>query len=132
MSISIAEYKAMLKKGPKYKSEAVKNDKYFPSKFEAAVYQILYLRQKSGEFDEIERQVQIELTAGITHKVDFVAKKNGKRVLLIEAKGFEDNAWLLKKKLYKKFTKIPLEIWKGSHSKPFLSEVILPKGKDLK
>ena len=128
MSISIAEYKAMLKKGPKYKSKAVNaDDKYFPSKFEAAVYQVLYLRQKSGEFDEIERQVQIELTAGITHKVDFVAKKNGERVLLIEAKGFEDNAWQLKKKLYKKFTKLPLEIWKGTHSKPFLSETILPK-----
>jgi hypothetical protein len=101
----------------------------FDSKLEAAVFQILLLREKAGEIKNIRSQVTLRLTrANIGYRCDFVATDcvTGQD-FGIEGKGDYPNAvWDLKKRLYKFYGPFKLEIWKGSHTNPQLIEVITP------
>lgn len=45
-----------------------------------------------------------------------------------EAKGYQDQKWPLKKKLWKFYGPGALEIWTGSYTRPVLTETIIPKG----
>lgn len=112
------------------------------SKLERAVYQILLLREKSGEIKDIECQRSVELgtetftsarsgavkTRKVKWKPDFsfTIVKTGSRVWC-EAKGVET-------RLYRKQLNLwrggagpgDLEIWKGDYRRPYLSEIVRP------
>lgn len=98
----------------------------FDSKLEAAVYSLLVLRMRAKEFVEIKRQVQVDLVCGITHKIDFQCVKKDGSHFYVEAKGFEDATWRLKRKLHLGFGDAPVEIWFGTHQRPFLKETLVP------
>jgi hypothetical protein len=110
---------------------AVRTANGFPSKLEEAVYNLLLLRERSGEIKDIKRQQTVVLQQGgkdvrIAWKVDFSFEKNG-ATHYCEAKGIETNDYVLKLKLWRKNPPAQLEIWKGTHVRPFLSEVIKVK-----
>lgn len=62
-------------------------------------------------------------TTRINWKVDFSFEKQGVKHYC-ESKGLETNDYLLKLKLWRKNPPAPLEIWKGTHLRPFLAEKI--------
>lgn len=99
----------------------------FGSKLEAAVYSNLLLLQKAGEIEEIQCQPRVDLVSGVKWFVDFKCTKPDESVYYVEAKGLEMSDYRIKKKLWKDFGPAKLEIWKGNHKKPFLSETIIPK-----
>lgn len=112
-----------------HKYKAVKTEAYgqsFPSKMEGAVYCILLWRQKAGEIAAIERQQAIVLTPSISWKVDFKCTRPDESKFVVEAKGYEDRDYSLKRRLWKDFGKFDLEVWKGDYRKPFLHEIIKP------
>lgn len=45
----------------------------------------------------------------------------------VEAKGYANDRWPIKKKLWKFYGPGVLEIWTGSHLKPVLTEIIIPR-----
>ncbi len=108
----------------------------FPSKLESAVYDLLLLREKSGEITEIKRQASVELQPGppkvrINWKIDFsFIDTKTKKLVYVEAKGIECATFKLKLRMFisKKIGR--LEIWKGSYQRPVLSRIIDP-GEDL-
>lgn len=98
------------------------------SKLEGAVCQIIQLRQKAGELELLQVEDHIYLTdARIGYIPDFKCKdlKTGE-IFHIEAKGFENDRWPMKKKLWKHYGPNRLEIWKGTHTRPYLDEVVIP------
>jgi len=100
----------------------------FASKLEAAVYMILLLREKAGEISDIECQVQVALSAaGIIYKPDFRFETPAGPVFA-EAKGFDTPEWRLKLRLWKAYGPAPLEIWRGSATKPVLTETVKTLG----
>lgn len=116
--------------GNKYKNIRVKHAGYsFQSKLEAAVYSILKLREKAQEIEIIQLQAKILLPpADIEYRPDFkIRDLKTDKIIYVEAKGFESPEWRLKLKLYKVVGPAPLELWKGSHNKPILTEIIIPK-----
>lgn len=101
------------------------------SKLESSVCQVLQLRQKAGELilEQIEDHVYLTL-ARIGYIPDFRCRdtKTG-AVFWVEAKGYPNDTWPIKKKLWRFYGPGPLEIWMGSHLNPTLSEVIIPQTK---
>ncbi len=100
----------------------------FSSKFEAACHGVLLNRQDAGTISDIKCQQKVYLTdARILLIVDFsftdLSTKLGVTRYL-EAKGFETAVWRIKRRLWEFYGPGPLEIWHGSHSRPFLKEVI--------
>lgn len=102
----------------------------FPSKLEAAVYEILLLRQKNGELSDIKRQHTVTLQDGprdvlIQWRIDFsyIDTKTQQRCFC-EAKGFSTDVYLLKLKLFRKNPQGRLEIYKGTYKNPKLVEII--------
>lgn len=96
----------------------------FASKAEAALYQVLKLRESQGEIEDIKCQVQVYLTeAKILYKPDFSYTKNGKTIWA-EFKGFETAVWRIKRRLWKHYGPGPLEVYKGSSKNVFLFETI--------
>src|SRR3990167_6740490 len=97
----------------------------YGSKLEQAVYQVLKLREKSGELTDIKQQVAVNLICGITWKVDFsFGCLLTDRRTYVEAKGMETDRYRICKKLWTKFGPGPLEIWKGIYQSPYLDEII--------
>jgi hypothetical protein len=76
----------------------------------------------------LQLQDHIYLTrARILYIPDFKCRdKNTGEIFWVEAKGYENDRWPTKKKLYKFYGPGKLEIWKGSHARPYLDEVIIP------
>jgi hypothetical protein len=100
----------------------------FPSKLESAVYDLLVLLERSGEISDIRRQEVVQLSnAKINYKTDFsyVETATGTKVW-VEAKGFEQDVWKLKKKLWAAYGPGKLQIYKGSYIRPTLDEEIIP------
>lgn len=107
--------------------------KKFPSRLEAAVYDILVLREKSGEISKIACQYDLLLKkkcsecgdGPVRWKVDFsfIDNRSGERCFA-EAKGVEGPAYRLRKKLFKRNRPGRLEVWKGTWKNPKLVEVI--------
>jgi hypothetical protein len=101
----------------------------FPSKLEAACYNMLHLMQKGGQIEKLKRQQTIKLTAAqIGYRVDFTYEKNGETVY-VEAKGFETPEWKLKKRLWAHYGPGTLEIWGGSYKSLKLKETLRPNSK---
>lgn len=100
----------------------------FASKLEAAVYQMLLAREQAGEIKIIQQQDHIYLTNARIHYIpDFKCEYTATgEFLWVEAKGYEDQKWPIKKKLWKHYGPGNLEIWKGTYSNPFLHEVVTP------
>lgn len=100
----------------------------FMSKLEAAVFDILCLREKAGEIRNLRCQVHVYLTdARIGYIPDFgyefvASGESG----FTEAKGFEDAVWKIKKRLWRFYGPGPLEIYQGRATKPKLVETIYP------
>lgn len=114
----------------KYGAKRVTNDGYsFSSKLESAVYTILKAREQAGELKVLRTQAQYHLTkARILYKPDFECldlKTN--EIFYVESKGFETPEWRIKLRLWKCYATHKLEIWKGSHSRPYLDEIITPE-----
>lgn len=102
----------------------------FPSKLEAAVYQLLLLRERMGEIKNISRQPSVKLTrAAIGYKPDFkyIDCKTGETVH-VEAKGQETEGYSIRKRLWKYYGPGRLEIYKGHYRRPGLQEVVVPVG----
>lgn len=118
----------------KGKFGAVRTADGFPSKLESAVNQQLLLREKAGEITNIKRQQVVELPCGIRWRIDFSFEDvaSGKCVFA-EAKGFETETYRLKKRMYCNCPAVDVtsrvEIWKGSHERPKLDEVVKSKKK---
>lgn len=98
------------------------------SKLEAAVYQILLLREKSGEISDIRQQRGVDLGCGIRWKVDFSFCENKfNRIVWAEAKGVKGDRYRICLKLWRDHGPGPLEIWEGHYSQPFLKDIVIPQ-----
>lgn len=114
----------------KYKSQRVCYDGHnFASKLEASVYTILKSRENAGEIEILQCQDHVYLTNARIHYIpDFkclYVKTN--EIFHCEAKGYEDPKWPMKKKLWKFYGPNKLEIWKGTHLRPYLDEIVVPE-----
>lgn len=104
------------------------------SKLENAVCSMLYLRYLAGEFVSIHAEKHILICGPIGHEcdhkkkielvVDFQCTRKDGSILNAEAKGFANDRWPMKLRLYRHWIKDTLEIWKGSATRPVLSETI--------
>lgn len=112
----------------KYGSQKVERDGYsFASKLEASVYSLLKLREEAGEFTQIRCQVSVYLSdARILFKPDFECITAGGGSVYVEAKGLETAVYRIKRRLWMAYGPGPLEVYKGSHQRPKLAEVLLP------
>lgn len=99
------------------------------SKLESSVCQIIQLREKAGELKLLQVEDHVHLTdAAILYIPDFKVQDIASgEVFWIEAKGFADQKWPLKKKLWKFYGPGNLEIWKGDYRRPVLDEVVTPR-----
>lgn len=102
------------------------------SKLESAVCGIISLREQAKELEliQVEDHIQIcckeeSCKAKISYVADFkcLDLKSGE-VFWIEAKGYADHVWPLKKRLWKHHGPGKLEIWVGNYRKPYLDEII--------
>jgi hypothetical protein len=106
------------------------------SKLEESVFQILQLREKAKEIRNLRRQHTLVLQEGpreirICWRVDFSFEEFSAIRLtwdlaFAEAKGFEDEVYKLKLKLFRAKPQGKLEIWKGNYRSPLLVETIHP------
>lgn len=100
------------------------------SKLENAVFEILKKREASGEISDIKEQQPVVLQGGkritrITWKIDFsFIETKTNSLAYAEAKGFATDVYKLKLKMFRANPPAPLEIWKGSYSRPVLAERI--------
>ena len=101
----------------------------FSSKLEAAVFQILQLREKAGEIADIRQQVTVDLTCGIRWKVDFsFYDEAAMRRVWAEAKGCETDRYRICLKLWRGgHGPGDLEIWKGRWQNPTLVDIVKPQ-----
>lgn len=107
--------------------------KSFPSKGECALYDQLRFREKIGEIEEISLQHRVRLTEEVFWKVDFMYRvASTGEMVLAEYKGMEDANYKIKKKLFKEFGEMKLEIYKGSYKRLILVETMIPKRYNLK
>ncbi len=101
----------------------------FSSKLEAAVFQLLQLREAAGEIKDIKVQDSVYLTnAKIQYIADFKftyceSGDDG----WAEAKGFANEKWPIKRRLWISYGPGILEIYKGTWQRPELVEKINPK-----
>lgn len=121
-------YSFPVKKKSANKYNAIRTASGFGSKLESAVYQILLLRQKSGEIKDIRQQVSVELSAAkICYKIDFSYEKLEGGLVFVEAKGVVTERWRIAEKLWRFYGPAPIEIWKGSYQKLRLVEIVVPR-----
>lgn len=102
--------------------------KSFASKLEAAVFDLLWLREKAGDIRDLVCQQSVYLTdARIQYIADFgfVMAASGERAWA-EAKGFETDVWKIKKRLWAHYGPGPLEIYRSSRRGPKLTETVFP------
>lgn len=113
-----------------YGATQITTDGYsFASKLESAVYTVLKSRQNAGELEIVQVQDHVYLTRARIHYIpDFKCKclKTGE-FFWVEAKGYANDVWPTKKKLWKFYGPGKLEIWKGDFRRPFLDEEIIPQ-----
>jgi hypothetical protein len=101
----------------------------FASKGEAALYDLLKLRECAGEIRNIKVQDHVYLTDARIHYIpDFKFVDTKKEIeVWAEYKGFETPEWRIKRRLWQWYGPGPLEVWKGNYKRPMLSEVIIQK-----
>jgi hypothetical protein len=82
----------------------------FPSQAEGNRYKVLKRREQAGKITDLELQPKFELQPGFTdssgekqraiyYKADFAYQEDGKQIIE-EVKGFETEAWKIKRKLF--------------------------------
>lgn len=100
------------------------------SGLEISVCELLYKREIDGELKLLQCEDHIYLTlARIGYVPDFKCQdQRTGEIFWVEAKGFANDRWPMKKKLWKFYGPGRLEIWMGTASKPILTETIIPKG----
>lgn len=102
---------------------------WFDSKLERALYDILALMQNAGEILDLKHQPGTVFLsdARIQYRPDFryVIPSTGK-FEWAEAKGFPNDKWPMKKKLWKSYGPGVLHIWMGSAKYIKLVETITP------
>jgi hypothetical protein len=98
------------------------------SKLEFAVCQIIKLREMAGEIEHLQHEDHTYLTkARIGYIPDFKCRDTKtNEIFWIEAKGYANELWPTKKKLWKHYGHGRLEVWRGTHQRPFLDETIIP------
>lgn len=109
----------------------------FSSKLEAAVYLILKSRMVAGEIAEIQVQDHVLVCGPHMHtcnskcKIEYIADFKCTRpsgaLFWVEAKGFANEKWPLKRRLWMHYGPGDLEIYMGSYQRPFLKETINAK-----
>ena len=100
----------------------------FASKFEAAVYQMLKMQVRAGEYKDLKCQVQVRLgSANILYKPDFSAVRvSTGETEYFEVKGFKTAIWAIKKRLWKAEGPGKLHIYEGRHNRFKLVETLEP------
>ncbi len=100
----------------------------FASKLEAAVFDMLYMQEKTGQIRIDKIQAHVYLTdARILCIPDFmITNLETGRQEFIEAKGFSTERFLLIKKLWGYYGPATLKIYKGTYKKIFLAETVTP------
>jgi hypothetical protein len=114
----------------KYGGTKTQCDGYsFSSKLEASVYSILKNRENLGEIKIIQVQDHVYMSLSrVLYIPDFKCLEVASGAFFwVEAKGYANDRWPTKKKLWKFYGPGKLEIWKGTYQRPFLDEVIIPK-----
>jgi len=120
-------------KNPRGRRAAVKTNG-FSSKLENKVHEMLLERVASGELSDLRCQHRVDLIYGETHKnrmewkIDFSAIDNatGNRKFF-EAKGFSEDIYKIKLKLFRVIGEGVLEIWKyAKGGSIYLSETVVP------
>lgn len=101
----------------------------FASKLEAAVYDMLKERELAGEIKIEQMQAQVKLTkAEIIYKPDFKCSYTASGIdFFVEAKGLETDVWRIKRRLWIHYGPSSLYVYKGSHKRLRLHEVLEPK-----
>jgi len=103
---------------------------WFDSKLEAALYDLLALRQRGGEIRDLTHQPGTVFLseARVQYRPDFrfIDAKTGE-TQYAESKGFPNDRWPMKKKLWKRYGPGKLEIWMGTVLRLRLVEVIEPQ-----
>jgi hypothetical protein len=96
------------------------------SKLESSVCAII---GKDPDLELVQAEEHVYLSdAEILYIADFKVRRLSTGLMhRVEAKGYESPTWPIKKKLYKTYGELPLHIYKGSYTRPFLDEVIIPK-----
>lgn len=115
----------------KYRATKVQYDGYsFASKLEASVFTMLKARENAGEIEVLQVQDHVYLTeARILYMPDFKCMDKKTNIIFwTEAKGLDTPQWNIKKKLWRFYGPGKLEIYKGSHLRPYLHEIIEVKG----
>lgn len=105
------------------------------SRLESAVCGHYALLMKAGELVSVEVEKHMKICGPPGHEcqstkkielvVDFKLIRPNGSVYYGEAKGYEDQKWPLKRRLWMHYKIGELEIWKGTHSRPILDEVII-------
>lgn len=114
------------------KFNAVKSFQYgrwWTSRLELAVYEILLKMEKEGLIKDIKCQVQTKITlAKIRYRADFSFMNliTGEEEY-VEAKGFPGERWRMIKNLWPFYGIGKLHIYMGSYKYPKLRETIIPK-----
>ena len=115
-----------LKKNKYNRVKATLDGITFDSKLEAVVYLIL---KQDPTIKTIETQSKVYLTkAKILAKIDFKVETAEGLTKYVEAKGMNLATWNIKKRLWRHYGPETLEIYRGTHNKPYLAETIYPKG----
>lgn len=103
---------------------------HFPSKLEAAVY--CTLKMDKATYRNITRYPSVKLPGGVVWKIDLACESHfladSWTPRYVEIKGIETADYKVKLKLYEEFGDRPLDIWKGTHKKPYLWKTIIPRG----
>lgn len=103
---------------------------WFDSKLESAVHDILKLRECAGEIEILKCQDVVKLAGVIEYRPDFKClDKSTGDIFWVEAKGMQTAAWRIKLKLWRSMGPGRLELYKGTHARPILTETIVPKHK---
>lgn len=105
---------------------------WFDSRLEKALFDLLALRERAGEIRDLAHQPGTVFLseARIQYRPDFrFTNCTTGEVEYAESKGFPNDKWPIKKKLWKAYGPGKLEIWMGTASNIKLVETISPKGK---
>lgn len=108
----------------------------FQSQTERDVYHILLCRQQAGEISEIKIQDHLYICGPEGHKcsykkevgyiADFKCTRPDGSTFHVEAKGYPNERWPTKVRLYKHWGPDPLEIWVKDKGRLILKETIIP------
>lgn len=118
-------------KGKKYGNKKTEHaGHWFDSQLEKALFDLLSLRERAGEIRDLAHQPGTVFLseARIQYRPDFrFTNCQTEQVEYAESKGFQDQKWPLKKKLWTKYGAGTLYIYMGTARSLKLVETITPK-----